>query len=235
MSKHTVVSRDAWLAARRELLAREKAFTRERDALSAARRALPWVRVDKDYRFESNAGTLSLADLFKDCSQLAVYHFMFDDDWETGCKSCSFWADNYNGITDHLRARDVSFVAVSKAPLAKLQAFRTRMGWGFEWVHSPDNVFGKDYGVSFSQAQIDAGEDHYNYSNESIGMGEMPGLSVFFRDDDGAIYHTYSCYGRGLDILNSAYHHLDLTPRGRDEAAFDFPMAWVRLHDEYQH
>lgn len=233
MTDHTVVSRAEWLQARQALLEREKAFTRERDALSAARRELPWVRVDKDYAFTGPDGSLGLADLFGDCSQLAIYHFMFDDDWQAGCKSCSFWADNYNGVIDHLHARDVAFAAVSKAPLTTLMAFRARMGWRFNWVSSPGNEFGRDFGVSFTPEQIEAGESHYNFGTTTVGMAEMPGLSAFIKDSDGTIFHTYSCYGRGLDMLNAAYHHLDLMPRGRDEDALDFPMAWVRLRDEY--
>jgi predicted dithiol-disulfide oxidoreductase (DUF899 family) len=233
MTAPQVVSREQWLAARQELLAEEKAFTRQRDALSAARRALPWVKLERTYSFASPDGEKSLAELFGNCSQLVVYHFMFDDDWEAGCKSCSFWADNYNGITEHLLARDVRFVAVSKAPLAKLEAFKARMGWRFPWVSSPDNEFGQNYGVSFTPAQLEAGDATYNFGSSPARMGELPGLSVFSKEDNGSIYHTYSCYGRGLDILNSAYHHLDVVPRGRDEGTLSYPMEWVRLRDEY--
>lgn len=233
MSSPNVVSRETWLSARRELLEQEKAFTRQRDELSAARRALPWVKIEQTYTFDSTDGRLSLPDLFADCSQLAVYHFMFDDDWEAGCKSCSFWADNYNGITEHLKARDVTFVAVSKAPLTKLEAFKARMGWRFSWVSSPANAFGHDFGVSFTQDEIAAGEALYNFGTSTVRMGEMPGLSVFSKDADGTVYHTYSTYARGLDILNSAYHHLDVVPRGRNESELSYPMEWVRLHDEY--
>ena len=232
MREHTVVDHEQWLAARKALLAREKAFTREREALAAARRELPWERVEKDYRFEDAGGVVDLANLFGPRSQLIVYHFMFDDDWEAGCKSCSFWADNYNGTVDHLAARDVSFVGVSKAPLEKLHAFRDRMGWHFRWVRSKDNVFGKDYGVSFSAEQLESGDAPYNYGTTTSTMAELPGLSVFVKDG-GDIFHSYSCYARGLDILNSAYHHLDMVPRGRDEADLPFSMAWVKLHDEY--
>ncbi len=229
---HPVVSRAAWLSARRALLAREKAFTRERDALAAARRALPWVRVERSYTFDTPHGPRDLTGLFDGASQLMVYHFMFDDDWQAGCKSCSFWADSYNGIVRHLRARDVAFVAVSRAPLARLLAFRARMGWDFDWVSSPGNAFGRDFGVSFSAGERASGAVEYNYRSGPVPSGEMPGLSVFCRDGD-AVYHTYSCYGRGLDALNSGYQHLDLAPRGRDEDGLDYPMAWVRLHDEY--
>ena len=233
MPAHPVVDREQWLAARRALLEQEKAFTQQRDALSAARRELPWVRVDQAYGFESETGTRTLVDLFDGCRQLATYHFMFDDDWEAGCKSCSFWADNYNGFTHHLRARDVAFVAVSKAPLDKLLAFRARMGWNFEWVHSPGNTFGRDFGVSFTADDMASGDSSYNFRQQSVSMPELPGLSVFYRDDDGTVYHTYSCYARGLDMLNAAYHHLDLMPLGRNEDDLPYPMAWVKLHDEY--
>lgn len=231
--RHKLVSRADWLRARRALLEREKAFTRERDDLAAARRALPWVQLEQDYQFESTDGAVTLTDLFDGLSQLVVYHFMFDEDWVTGCKSCSFWADNFNGITAHLAARDVAFAAVSKAPLHKLETFRQRMGWRFRWVCSAGNVFGRDFGVSFTAQEIEQGNAAYNYGSSTAQLGELPGLSVFTRDDSGTIFHTYSCYGRGLDILNTAYHHLDLTPRGRDEADLDYPMAWVRLRDEY--
>ncbi|MGR8919719.1 MAG: DUF899 domain-containing protein [Gammaproteobacteria bacterium] len=231
MSTHPVVSRDTWLAARRELLEREKAFTRERDALSAARRALPWVRVEQDYRFHSEQGELGLADLFGPHGQLAVYHFMFDEGWSAGCKSCSFWADSYDGTIAHLNARGVAFVAVSKAPLATLLDFRRRMGWTFDWVSSPGNAFGRDFGVSFTDEDLAAGNASYNYGQPAY-LPELPGLSTFVREGD-AVYHAYSCYARGLDMLNSAYQHLDLMPKGRDEDGLDFPMAWVRLHDEY--
>ena len=231
MPDHEIVSREAWTNARLELLAREKEFTRQRDELSAARRALPWVRVDSDYAFNGEEGQLKLIDLFDGLNQLTVYHFMFDDDWQAGCKSCSFWADNYNGFIHHLRARDVAFCAVSKAPLDKLLAFRKRMGWTFRWVQSPGNAFGRDYGVSFSPEDMEAGKS-YNYSGRPAMMPELPGLSVFIREGDD-VYHTYSCYARGLDMLNAAYHHLDLTPKGRDEGEYGMPMEWVRLHDEY--
>lgn len=233
MSTPETVSREQWLEARLQLLEREKAFTKERDALSAARRALPRVKIEKDYTFEASGGTLTLADLFDGASQLIVYHFMFDDDWDAGCKSCSFWADNYNGVLDHLRARDVAFAAVSKAPLAKLEAFRERMGWRFLWVHSPGNAFGRDFGVSFTAEEVEQGVMGYNFGTVPAFMGETPGMSVFMRDPDGAIFHTYSCYARGLDMLNGAYHHLDIVPKGRDEEELDYPMAWVRLKDEY--
>ncbi|MBV9637880.1 MAG: DUF899 domain-containing protein [Methylobacteriaceae bacterium] len=233
MQQHPVVSREEWIEARTRFLAKEKEFTRLRDELSEERRALPWVRVDKKYVFEGPAGRETLADLFGGRHQLIVYHFMFDPSWEAGCKSCSFWADNYNGIIAHLNQRDVTHVAVSRAPLAKLEAFRQRMGWTFKWVSSHESDFNFDYQVSFRPEDLAKGEVIYNYAKRKSSMTELPGLSVFYKDDDGQIFHTYSCYARGLDLLNSAYNHLDLVPKGRDEADLPFSMSWVRLHDIY--
>ncbi|MBV8565832.1 MAG: DUF899 domain-containing protein [Methylobacteriaceae bacterium] len=233
MQQHPVVSREEWIEARTRFLAKEKEFTRLRDELSEERRALPWVRVDKKYAFEGPAGRETLADLFGGRHQLIVYHFMFDPSWEAGCKSCSFWADNYNGIIAHLNQRDVTHVAVSRAPLAKLEAFRQRMGWTFKWVSSHESDFNFDYQVSFRPEDLAKGEVVYNYAKRKSSMTELPGLSVFYKDDAGQIFHTYSCYARGLDLLNSAYNHLDLVPKGRDEADLPFSMSWVRLHDLY--
>lgn len=233
MHHPATVSRAQWLEARLKLLEREKQFTRERDALSAARRALPRVRIDTPYVFDTPDGQCTLGDLFDGLDQLIVYHFMFDEDWEAGCKSCSFWADNYNGVIEHLQARNVAFAAVSKAPLAKLEAFRARMGWRFRWVSSPGNAFGRDFGVSFTPEEVASEAMRYNFGTMPAFLGELPGMSVFMRDPDGAVYHTYSCYARGLDMLNGAYHHLDIAPRGRDEDGFGYPMEWVRLRDEY--
>ena len=233
MQQHPVVSREEWIEARTRFLAKEKEFTRLRDELSEERRVLPWVRVDKKYAFEGPAGRETLADLFGGRHQLIVYHFMFDPSWEAGCKSCSFWADNYNGIIAHLNQRDVTHVAVSRAPLAKLEAFRQRMGWTFKWVSSHESDFNFDYQVSFRPEDLAKGEVVYNYAKRKSSMTELPGLSVFYKDDAGQIFHTYSCYARGLDLLNSAYNHLDLVPKGRDEADLPFSMSWVRLHDIY--
>ncbi len=233
MPNHRVVSRDEWLIARRAHLAKEKAFTEARDALSRERRELPWVKVDTTYVFDAPSGQESLADLFAGKHQLIVYHYMFDPAWQDGCKSCSFWADNFNGISLHLAARDVSLITISKAPLAKLEAFKRRMGWTFKWVSSFGNTFNRDYGVSFTSEERERGEIQYNYTKRKYFSSEAPGISVFYRDDDGTIFHTYSCYSRGLDMLNGAYHYLDLVPQGRDEAALSYPMAWVRLHDQY--
>lgn len=233
MDQHRIVSREEWIAARKELLEKEKAFTRERDRLSAERRALPWVRVEKEYVFDGPDGRETLADLFDGRSQLIVYHFMFDPDWEAGCKSCSFWADSFNGIGPHLNARDVSFVAVSRAPYPKLRDFARRLGWSFKWLSSAPGDFNFDYQVSFTPEDLADGEVTYNYGPRKTQMTELPGISVFVRDEDGAICHTYSCYARGLDMLNGAYHYLDLVPKGRDEAGLPYTMSWVRLRDEY--
>ena len=231
--KNKVVSRDEWVAARRAFLAKEKEFTRARDRLSEERRALPWVRVEKGYVFDGPEGKETLADLFVGKSQLLVYHFMYDPSWDAGCKSCSFWADNYDGIIAHLEARDVSLVAVSKASLATLDAFKQRMGWSFKWVSSLHNDFNRDYHVSFTPEEREEAKAYYNYKLGAFPSSEGPGVSVFHKDESGHIFHTYSCYARGLDMLNGAYHLLDLVPKGRDEKGLPYPMAWVRLHDKY--
>ncbi|HUN45517.1 MAG TPA: thioredoxin family protein [Stellaceae bacterium] len=232
MPDHAVVTAEKWIAARRELLAKEKEFTRLRDELSRERRALPWMRMEKSYVFDTPAGRKSLAELFDGRRQLVVYHFMFAPDWQVPCKSCSFWADNFNGVLAHLNQRDVSMIAISRAPLAKIAAFKQRMGWTFPWVSSDDSDFNFDLAVSFRRAEVAAGKADYNFSPTQTTMSDLPGISVFYRDEDGAIFRTYSCYARGLDMMNVAYHYLDLVPKGRDE---DGPhkMAWVRFHDEY--
>ena len=234
MKPNAIVSREEWLADRKRLLAREKEFTRLRDELSRERREMPWVRVDKDYVFDTPTGKRTLPDLFEGRSQLLVYHFMYGPDWEVGCKSCSFWADNFNGITVHLEHRDVTMVAVSRAPLEKLEGFKKRMGWGFKWVSSFGNEFNRDYHVSFSKEEIAKGEEVvYNFQPTKFPSDEAPGISVFFRNGKGEVFHTYSCYARGLDMLNGAYHYLDLVPKGRDEGGLSYSMEWVRLHDKY--
>ncbi len=232
MEKHKIVSRDEWVAARKQLLAKEKELTRLRDALSQERRNLPWERVDKTYVFEGPNGRESLAELFDGRSQLIVYHFMFDPEWETGCKSCSFWADNFHGIVPHLKQRDATLVAISRAPLPKLQAFAKRLGWSFKWVSSFGSDFNYDYNVSFTPEERAGGKVVYNYAASKMNMSELPGISVFHKGADGQVFHTYSCYARGLDMLNTAYHYLDLLPKGRDETG-PHKMAWVRLHDQY--
>jgi len=234
MTTHRTVSREEWIAARLEHLAREKEFTRLRDQLSRERRDLPWVKVDKAYVFDGPRGPESLADLFEGRSQLVVQHFMFGPSWDEGCKSCSFWVDNFDGIVVHLNHRDVSFALVSRAPIATLEAYKKRMGWSVRWVSSLHNDFNRDYHVSFTPEELEGGQAYYNYANGSFPVPEAPGISVFYKEADGAIYHTYSCYARGLDMLNGAYHLLDLVPRGRDEAALSHSMEWLRHHDRYE-
>lgn len=233
MHDHKVVSRDEWLVARKEHLAKEKEFTRLRDRLSRQRRELPWVKVVKEYMFDGSNGKVSLAELFDGRSQLIVYHFMFAPDWEEGCPSCSFWADNFNGIDVHLKHRDISLVAISKAPLDKLQAYKKRMEWGFKWFSSFGNDFNRDYHVSFTPEELEKGEMYYNYRITNFGMEEAHGISVFYKNEQGEIFHTYSCYSRGLDMLNGAYHYMDLTPKGRDENDLPYSMAWLQRHDQY--
>jgi predicted dithiol-disulfide oxidoreductase (DUF899 family) len=232
MASHRIVSREEWLEARKALLKKEKEFTRLRDDLSRQRRELPWVKVEKNYVFDGPNGKETLADLFAGKSQLIVYHFMFDPSWDAGCKSCSFWADNFNGIAIHLRQRDVSFLAISRAPYAKLAAYKQRMGWNFKWVSSFGADFNYDYHVSFTPAEV-AGEAVYNYARIKPWGPEAVGISVFSKDENGDVFHTYSCYARGVDMLNGAYHYLDLAPKGRDETGTGGPQAWVRRHDEY--
>ncbi len=230
--EHRVVSRDAWLNERLALLAEEKKLTRQHDALAEKVRDLPWVKVDKNYTFDSPTGKKSLADLFGSHSQLIVYHFMFDPTWSQGCKSCSFIADHYNGIVGHLAHRDISFVTVSKAPIEKIEQFRKRMGWTFPWVSGGNNDFGHDFGVSFTDEQLTDGNTVYNFNQQPYAIRELPGLSVFSKDAQGKIYHTYSTYARGLDRFLTAYQYMDVTPKGRDEA--ETPgMGWLRHHDRY--
>lgn len=233
MSKHQIVSHEDWIGARKRFLAKEKEFTRLRDELSRERRDLPWEAVEKEYVFEGENGRETLADLFGKRSQLIVYHFMYGPDWEIGCRSCSFWADNFNGIIPHLNQRDVALVAVSRAPLQKLQAQARKFGWTFKWVSSFGNDFNFDYNVSFSPEALARGDASYNYATQKATYSELPGISAFFRDG-GHIYHTYSTYARGLDMLNTAYHYLDIAPKGRDEDALSFPMEWVRHRIDYQ-
>jgi predicted dithiol-disulfide oxidoreductase (DUF899 family) len=233
MQTHRIVSPEEWTKARKAFLAKEKEFTRARDRLSAERRALPWVKVDKAYVFDTPTGKKTLAELFDGRSQLIVYHFMLGPDWEEGCQSCSYLADHFDGASIHLAQRDVAFVAVSRAPLAKIEAFKQRMGWHFPWVSSFANDFNFDFHVSFKENEVGK-EVEYNYERQEIDSDEMPGASVFYKDETGAVFHTYSAYARGLDILVGAYNFLDLTPKGRDEDALPWTMAWVRHHDKYE-
>jgi predicted dithiol-disulfide oxidoreductase (DUF899 family) len=228
-----VVSRDEWLVARRALLASEKGLTAQRDEVSRQRRELPRVRMDKPYRFEGPRGEESLADLFGGRSQLLVYHFMFGPGWEAGCPSCSFLCDHVDGALPHLAARDVGFVAVSRAPLAQIQAFQQRMGWRFKWVSSHGSDFNHDFHVSSTAQEQADGRMQYNYGEIEFAGEELPGVSAFCKDASSAVFHTYSSYTRGLDLLIGAYNWLDLAPKGRDEEGLSFTMAWVRHHDRY--
>jgi predicted dithiol-disulfide oxidoreductase (DUF899 family) len=233
VQNHKVISREEWLDARRGLLAKEKEFTRLRDQLSQARRELPWVKIEKDYLFDGPNGKETLSDLFEGRSQLIIYHFMYGPDWEEGCPSCSFWADNFNGIGIHLNHRDITLIAVSRAPLDQLEAYKARMGWSFKWVSSLGNDFNFDYQVSFTPEQVEKGEMIYNYRPGGFSGEEAPGISIFYKNEQGEVFHTYSCYSRGLDMLNGAYHYMDLAPKGRDEDDLPYTMAWLRRHDQY--
>ncbi len=232
-SKHEVVSHDQWLEARKAHLAKEKELTKLRDEVSRQRRELPWDKVDKNYVFDApGGGKVTLDELFDGRSQLIVYHFMFDPAWSQGCKSCSFVADHYNPAVIHLEHRDVTMVTISKAPIEKLEAFRKRMGWGFRWVSSFGNDFNRDFGVSFTEQELQSDGTVYNYNRKPYPIKELPGLSVFVKDENGNVYHTYSTYARGLDIFLTAYNLLDCVPKGRDEE--NLPgMAWLRHHDRY--
>ena len=230
MQPHQVVSQAEWLAARKALLAKEKEFSKQRDALGAARRELPWVKVEKSYAFDGPQGRETLADLFGGKSQLMVYHFMLGPGWAAGCPSCSFLADHFDGAAIHLAQRDVSFVVVSRAPLAEIAAYKKRMGWKFKWVSSYGSDFNHDFHVSFTPEEKETAE--YNHVKSGFPSEEAPGLSAFIKQD-GAVYHTYSTYARGLDMFIGAYHFLDVAPKGRDEGALPWSMAWVKRHDEY--
>lgn len=233
MKTQKVVFQEEWYQARQELLVKEKEFTRLRDELSRQRQAMPWTKVDKAYHFTGVNGQETLSDLFADKSQLIVYHFMYGPDWgDRGCKSCSFWADNFNGIDVHLANRDATLLAVSRAPLSKIEQFKAKMGWSFKWVSSYGSDFNYDYQVSFTEESVANGTAVYNCKPHD-NMGESPGISVFYKDEDGIIYHTYSTYARGLDMLNGAYHYMDLLPKGRDESNLPWSMAWLDYHDSY--
>jgi len=231
--EHKIVSREEWIAVRKELLKKEKESTRILDRLSAERRELPWVKVDKNYVFEAPGGQVALTDLFAGRSQLVIYHFMFAPDWQEGCPSCSFVSDHFDGTLPHLAARDVSMAVVSRAPLAKVEAFQKRMGWRFRWVSSFGGDFNADFHVSFTKQEMAKGKVDYNYTMQEFPSEEAPGLSVFYKDAAGDIFHTYSTYGRGVETLMGTYRILDLVPKGRDEEHLDFEMAWVRYHDRY--
>ncbi len=233
IKNHPVVSHSEWMAARTAFLAREKEFTRQRDEINRQRRQLPWERVDKQYVFDGPNGKETLADLFVNRSQLIVYHFMFSPEWDEGCPICSFWADHFDSLRYHLKRRDATFVAISRAPYAKIEPFKKRMGWGFKWLSSFNNDFNFDFMVSFTPEQLNSGTVFYNYSTIEADSADREGASVFYKDESGAIFHTYSTYARGIDMLNHTYNFLDLVPKGRNENPND-SVDWVRYHDQYQ-
>jgi predicted dithiol-disulfide oxidoreductase (DUF899 family) len=230
--QHKIVLQDEWLAARMALLAKEKEFSRARDALNAQRLELPWVKIEKHYVFGGPDGKQSLAELFDGRSQLIVYHFMFGPDWQAGCPHCSRWADSFNPVIVHLNQRDVTMVAISRAPYEKLAAYHKRMGWSFKWVSSFGGDFNFDFNVSFTPEEIAADKAMYNFAMQPPHASEREGVSVFYEDKAGAVFHTYSTYARGIDLMNTDYNYLDLTPKGRDEG--DRGPFWVKRHDEYQ-
>ncbi len=234
MQNHKIVSKEEWLVARKELLAREKESTRLRDQLSAERRKLPWVKVESEYLFDTPKGQESLSDLFEGRSQLIIYHFMYGPDWAEGCPSCSFWADNFNGINIHLNHRDINLVVVSRARLETLEAYKRRMNWSFKWVSSFGSDFNRDYSVSFTPEEAEKGEVFYNFRVGKFPSEEAAGISVFYKNEQGDVFHTYSCYARGLDMVNGAYHYMDLAPKGRDEGSLPYTMAWLSRHDQYK-
>jgi predicted dithiol-disulfide oxidoreductase (DUF899 family) len=225
------VSREQWISERAAFLAKEKEFTKFRDEISRQRRELPWEEVRKDYAFDGPSGRETLRDLFEGRSQLITYHFMFDPAWDAGCPHCSFWADNFNDVIVHLNQRDVTMVAVSRAPFEKLDAYQKRMGWSFKWLSSFASEFNRDFGVSFTPDEVERKEAFYNFRMQNPGMTEREGVSVFYNDTAGKMFRTYSAYARGIDLMNTAYNYLDLVPKGRDEGTRS--QYWVRRHDEY--
>lgn len=231
---HRVVTPNDWIAERKALLAREKDLTRLRDQIARERRALPWVRIEKDYVFDTPAGPRQLVDLFQGRRQLLVQHFMLGPGWEQGCKSCSFMADHLDGISVHLAQRDIALLAVSRAPLAEIEHFRQRMGWKFTWASSNGNAFNRDFHVSFAPEDRVDGEVYYNYHLTAFPADEAPGISIFAKNEVGEVFHTYSTFGRGVEVMMGAYNLIDLTPRGREEQDLPHTMAWVRHHDCYE-
>jgi Uncharacterized protein conserved in bacteria len=232
--ENPIVSREEWLRARKELLKKEKEFLRQGDQLTAECRRLPWVKVDKQYVFDGPDGKETLTDLFKGQSQLVVFHFMLAPGWGEGCIGCSFGADHFDGIVVHLEHHDVKFVAVSRAPLPEIQAFKKRMGWHFDWVSSYGNSFNFDYHVSFTKEELARGKAYFNYDIRNVHSEEMNGTSMFYKDESGAVYHTYSVYARGSEMMGGAYGYLDHLPKGRNETGPNYNlMDWVRHHDRY--
>lgn len=232
-TKHTIGSRADWLAARTALLAEEKQLTRQADAVAAKRRALPWVKVSKDYQFETPRGRVSLAELFAGKRQLVIQHFMLGPGWGEGCAGCSYMADHTDGMLPHLAAQDVTMLAVSSAPLAEIEAFKKRMGWRFAWVSSNGSDFNHDFNVSFSDEEVASGKVNYNFTMQTFPKTEAPGISVFYKDNEGTVFHTYSTYGRGVELMMGTYRILDLTPTGRDEPE-GHSHTWMRHHDRYE-
>jgi predicted dithiol-disulfide oxidoreductase (DUF899 family) len=228
-----VVSPKEWLAARKKLLVKEKKFSKLRDELNLQRRKLPWVKIEKEYVFEGPTGKVALGDLFCGKSQLITYHFMFGPGWGEGCPHCSFWADHYDSVSAHIGQRDTSFVVISRAPLAEIEPFKKRMGWRFKWVSSFNTGFNFDFNVSFTLEQRESGKAIYNYAPLDMDIDEREGVSAFYQDKNGDIYHTYSSYARGIDLMNTTYNFLDLTAKGRDEDP-DASQNWVRFHDKYK-
>jgi predicted dithiol-disulfide oxidoreductase (DUF899 family) len=230
---HKIVSKDEWIKARIELLVKEKEFTHLREQINQNRRDLPWIKVNKEYIFDGPKGKQTLSSLFDGKSQLIIYHFMFSPSWEAGCPHCSFWADNFDNIIIHLNQRDVNMIAVSRAPYDKIDSYKKRMEWNFDWVSSFDNDFNFDYHVSFTQEELVNKKAFYNYTFQDTGVSEKEGISVFYKNIQGQIFHTYSTFERGIDDFNLAYHFLDIVPKGRDENGLEFPQSWVHRHDEY--
>ena len=228
-----VVSQTEWIAARKKLLLKEKKFSKIRDQLNQQRRRLPWMKIDKEYVFDAPMGQVSLADLFRGKSQLIVYHFMFGPGWKEGCPHCSFWADHYDSVNIHLGQRDTAFAVISRAPLKRIESFKKRVGWKFNWVSSATNDFNFNFNVSFTPEQIKKRTAIYNFAPLNMDIDEREGVSAFFKDKDGAIYRTYSSYARGIDLMNTTYNFLDLTAKGRDEHPGQ-PQDWVRFHDKYK-
>jgi predicted dithiol-disulfide oxidoreductase (DUF899 family) len=233
-ANHRVVTRGEWLAERKALLKHEKELTRLRDQIASERRTLPWVQIDKRYVFDTTKGSRTLADLFDGRRQLLVQHFMLAPGWDQGCPSCSFMADHSDGMAVHLAHRDVTLLAVSRAPLAEIERFRQRMGWQFPWVSAYHSDFNHDFGVSFTPEEVAKGNIQYNFGPWPFAHEEWPGISVFFKDDANQVFHTYSTYGRGVEVMMGTYNMLDLTPKGRDEREVDYKMEWVRYHDRYE-
>ena len=230
--EHKVVSGKKWIAARKALLVKEKKFNRLRDELNRQRRSLPWEKVDKEYAFDGPNGKETLAELFDGKSQLLIYHFMFGPDWKEGCPHCSFWADHFDSVNIHIGQRDTALAVVSRAPLTAIEPFKQRMGWRFKWLSSFNTAFNFDFNVSFTPEQVKSGVLPYNYGKYKRKIDEKEGVSAFYRAKNGDIYHTYSSYERGIDLMNTTYNFLDLTAKGRDENP-DAPQDWVRYHDQY--